>query len=360
MASSDAFDEFDELFADGTELDRLEVQALQSSQAPSKHRITEPYHHTVARPKAGPTRPSNPALTNFGGRKEPAPLNTEPRAGVGGFGWEYGGKRSMEGNVERHIQSIKDRQAYRSHGPSDLGKTQVEEEYPDVVMTTNGGYGFDEGEVLDDHIRTGAKLEQASQARQTKAAVARRDAIAQAEANSKKSTDPDSVQGQDQRFPSSSRVLARSVSAGHHAISKSTKGLGPQLSPIPSQSSSKTPPLPASQGSLARKSALELEDERRRREAAEEELSRVRAQVAEYQRQLRLEREAKEREEEMRAIAGPSTQKVPEDAEVSKEDLLAKFKDMQDELWKAKGEAETIRRGHREVRTPSLKSDISC
>jgi hypothetical protein len=363
MTSSDPFDDDDDLFNDNETLAALEAQA-KAAQAPAKNRIMQKYHHTMAQPKAGPSGPSTTTKNgkgNFGGRNAPAPLNTEPRAGVGGFGWQEGGKRVVEGNIDRHITSIDERQAYWkgeiAKGTQAQGKKRLTEEYPDVIVKPDGAYGFGEG--------GGALLHAASQARASEGAAARRAAIAAATANVHKAPEAkpilQSVNPLSQakaapkadKFPSNDRTLSRSMSAGHHPVARTnSRGFGGQMSAIQSQSSSQGQQvLPSSQGSLARKTALELDEERRRREAAEEELARLKLKVAEQEERILAEREAREREEDRRQLDGQDErgQGASDKPREDDEDMTTKYKQLQEEMWTAKGEAEQVRRKKQEV-----------
>ena len=350
----DPYDIDDDIFANPDALDALEAHALQSTQAPSiftsqrpaKARITQPYHHQIVRPS--PT---------FSGRKEPAPLNTEPRTSNCGFGWEYGGKRSIEGNVERHVAAISERAAYWSHGNG-----RGEEDYPDIVIGEDGTYELGnemdgEVEVVDNHARTGVELARPAlsqnQSIDLKGAAARREAIAAAanavidspprasllRSNSassfivnpqKDSIKPD-LAGQSQLQPRpqlqpAERSLLRSASVGSHQLSHSTLRVDP-LPAIVSQSSQ------SSQGSSARRAAMELAEERQRREAVESQLQSLRNQISVEQRK------EKEKEQE-RSV----------DSAKPDEDLENRLKTLQADLWRARGETETMRRAQKDVR----------
>jgi len=350
--SSDPFDIDDDLFASPDALDSLEAHALQSTQTPApapnpgpsqpRKRTTQPYHHQIARPSQ-----------TFSRRKEPAPLNTEPRAGNSGFGWEFGGKRSIDGNVERHIAAIGERAAYWSHGK----ERREEEEYPDVVVGKNGKYEFgqdmeDEGEeVVDNHARMGMGLGTSqSQVRDPRGAAARREAIAAASASAGQTTtifvrpplsrsnsassspnitrqaaagpsNPPPPPQPPQKF--AQRSLSRSVSAGSHPVSRPPSRINP-LPPIASQSSQ------SSQGSATRRVAIELEEERRKREATEAQLKALQNQL--LVEKNRIQESRKERE----------TESLGDDPENW-------MKELQAELYKAKGEAETMRRAQKDV-----------
>jgi len=361
MSSPDEFDDFgDDLFSDAQTLAALEAQAMKSSQAPKRH--IQPYRHVTAAPKAGPSKPP-PSKTTFGGRKEPGPINTEPRAGVGGFGWEHGGKRSMDGNVERYLAQVNDRQAYWQQGN---GKDQ-EESYPDVVMTKDGGYGIEVGEVVDKHARPSMAMAAAplndqekkeEEKKRTQGAAARRAAIAQASQQSAvagpgptttrnfaKTTSVPIQQPQPQKFSANSRLLARSTSAGHHPVTRplSRGSAAGALTPIPSEPSSQTPPIPASQGSLVRKAALELDEERRKREAIEAELEKVKRELQRQQKE-----HDEQRQKERMDVDVPEMASAKEEGE-NNLDLSEQLERLKSELYRATGEAQQVRRAQAEV-----------
>ncbi|WWC58793.1 uncharacterized protein I303_101337 [Kwoniella dejecticola CBS 10117] len=138
------------------------------------------------------------------------------------------------------------------------------------------------------------------------------------------------------------RSLSRSVSAGaqiFHRNAQSNAIAGPSRLPtIPSESQSQNgsneangsvsegreysaPPL--SQGSAARAAAIELETERRKRQELEAELTALRAQ-------------AQAKPNRFASNAGEY------------EDIRKKVKELQSQVWAAKGEAEIVRRAQRE------------
>lgn len=364
MSSSDEFDDLDNgLFDDAETLVDLEARAVKSSQAPKRH--IQPYKHVTATPKTAASRPTPQPPPKFGGRKEPGPINTEPRAGKGGFGWEYGGKRSMDENVDRYLAQVNERQAYWGQGGSN---NQDEETYPDVVMNEDGGYGIGVGEVVDTHSRPNIALAAPPKTEQQKkeeeekrlqAAAARRAAIAQATDQSAvagpgpttarhfaKTTSVPLHQPQPRTFSANPRLLSRSTSAGHHPVSRPTSR-GPGLSPIPSQSASQTPPLPASQGSLARKAALELDQERKKREAVETELQKLRAELEKQRRENEEHREREAMDIDVEE-AGPAENKRDEGTEDEAE-TTRKIEALQASVWSAQGEAQQVRRLQEEV-----------
>ena len=339
--SSDPFDD-DDLFNDAetlAQLDRLEQQAIQLSQAQPAKRQTKPYHHTVTQPKAGPSKPPT-----FGGRKEPAPLRTEPGVKTGGFGWEHGGKRSIDGNVQRHIAQVEQRQAYwqkdEANGNVDgtsSGYSKDDESYPSIVLNKDGGYGLEEAEVVDKHTLPPTTLLPVGPRAKTPAEI-RREAIQRASREPLPAIPEPSGSQQTTPFTGCNRTFARSISAGNHPISRTTfKSSAPALPTIPSSQRASTPPLPASQGSIARRAALELDDEKRKLEDAQ-------IRIAQLQRQLEEERTRPQRT----GVLQPSQRAAQPDApEVS--ELQAKFKALQADFWKAKGEAENIRRAQKDA-----------
>ncbi|EIW72574.1 hypothetical protein TREMEDRAFT_72810 [Tremella mesenterica DSM 1558] len=358
--SSDPFDDdlFDDL--DTSALEAIEAQAIavQSSQAPKRH--TERYHHTVAVPRnspAAPIRPSNPAKT---GGPTPRPLNTEPRAGNTGFGWEFGGKRSIDGNVERHVQAVKDRQVYWN------GKE--EESYPDITVNAQGQYGLGQGygeeaEVMDSHARP--VMESLTEVRKEKGGIkgsaARRAAITLASQNSQGYRAQSEEISVPPRIPSvapvegrndndtvqplpkfnNNRSFSRSVSMGaqvsNRTLYQNHNSLHPTrtLAPIPSQSSqgsSSQMPGGSQSGALTRRTALELEEERRKREKLEQE--------------IRLLRKTGEKSQ--------LASRVEEPVAESSKDAEKRMKELQAELWRAKGEAESVRRAQRDEHAKHL------
>ena len=365
MVSPDPFDEFDDLFADPSNLDAIDA-ILQSTQAPPKPRVTQPYHHQIARPRNVATQKT------FSRRKEPAPLNTEPRAGPSGFGWEHGGKRSIPGNVERHVNAIHERQKYWALDE----KAQEEESYPELVVNAAGQYGFSgeeegEGEVVDTFARTGELGESQAKVRDTTGAAARREAIMKAaneataakvvprppisRSNSAAVTRPGpsnlqahvqaaqtTFQAQPQaNFPT--RSISRSVSAGAHLSSRPSSRASQILPPISSQNFSS--PIPLSQGSARRKAAIELDEEQRKQEAAEAELleSRPRPEADETMGK------GNEREEKQEVMEGKKDNKEWEEMERQLNEMRKQVKTLQEESWRVEGEKETMRRVRKDV-----------
>ncbi|WWC66198.1 uncharacterized protein I206_100099 [Kwoniella pini CBS 10737] len=142
------------------------------------------------------------------------------------------------------------------------------------------------------------------------------------------------------------RSLSRSVSAGAQIFNRNAHGnaiAGPSRLPtIPSESQSHTgsneangsisegrdtsaPPL--SQGSAARAAAIELEIERRKRQELEAELAALRSQAQ---------------------VESSKSGRINIDANEGDEDYRKKVKELQSQVWAAKGEAEIVRRAQRE------------
>ncbi|WVW82510.1 hypothetical protein I302_104521 [Kwoniella bestiolae CBS 10118] len=397
---SDPFDDDDDLFANPETLGLLkevEDQAIQNSQKPppSKPRFSQPIRHVLAKPKNSPGSSSSSGNSRL--KKEPRPINTEPgiRGGTG-FGWEDGGKRSFD--VERHIGNVKKREAYWG-----TGNQQAEEEDEsipiDVVMDGSGRYelvnnrsntGSGDEAIITDKRRaqpsmlgeslglngSATGIGKPTRKQSEDAIQARRRAMAAA-TSSNTSSEPFSnrqpmsksnststtnivtsrlsnnnhVQLQntnDHKF-NANRSLSRSVSAGAQIFQRSNGHsnavAGPSRLPtIPSEPSSQSrngssengnsrevsaPPM--SQGSAARAAAIELDIERRKRQELEAELAALRAQA--------------------QTQAQPSRSQVPRqevEKQVIDSDDKDKVKELQNQLWAAKGEAEMIRRAQKE------------
>lgn len=300
----------------------------------------------------------------------------------------------MEGNVERHIAQIVKRQAYWSHGgrSNDPGINGGEEEsYPQITMK-NGSYGLEAPDIVDKHARPNisfppAKMEQQKREDEEKkrqAAEARRAALMglptpiESAANgvnaparrpgpvlttnsavagpgpstTRNLTKTNSTPNQQQaeKFPNN-RTMSRSISAGQlHSrpiMTSVSRRPGPLLSPILSSQSSQSAQMPASQGSMARKAALELDEERRKREEVEEELQRIKAELLEKERKFEEERERRELDidRQERATVQAKQERKQEDGE----DWKTKFQALQGDYYRAKGEAESMRRAQKDV-----------
>lgn len=280
----------------------------------------------------------------------------------------------MDGNVERYLAQVNDRQAYWQQGNGNgngYTKHQDEESYPDVVMTKDGEYGIEVGEVVDKHARPSISMAATSRTDQQKkdddekraqGVAARRAAIAQASQQSAiagpgpttrhfaKTTSVPIQHPEPQKFSGNSRLLARSTSAGHHPITRPlSRGLGAgALTPIPSEPSSQSPVISASQGSLARKAALELDDEKRKREATEAELEKVKRELEKHRKETE-ERKQKDDVDTYQSRASPEAEKQGEDGPTLREQIKA----LQSEVWSARGEAQQVRRAQEEVSIPA-------
>ncbi|RSH93008.1 hypothetical protein EHS25_008456 [Saitozyma podzolica] len=376
--SSDSFDD-DDLFDDPAALDAIaavEAQAISASQATKPH-ATQGYHHTVSLPRVGSSKPVPPpafGVTSKGKARDPVPINTEPRVSTGGFGWGDGGKHFFPGNMERIITAGKQQRFREGYDDDDL---------PEIMMDDSGRYGFlggAEEEVVDNHARAvseslAAKAPIArpvgdTSAVATAAAVRRlairaaMDGTARDDAMSimSRSVSADSkgpatsnqprpplaplqqqpLQAGPSRF-GAPRSLSRSVSAGSHIFARpaptsSTSRLEPILSQSQSsqngdRAASQGPP--ASQGAAARRAVFELDEERRKRDDLERQLDELKAQAASHQGKGKG-RALWEGGEEVAEGDGTDA------------DMTKKIKELQTELWRAKGEAESVRRAQRD------------
>ncbi|OCF41535.1 hypothetical protein I317_04643 [Kwoniella heveanensis CBS 569] len=431
--SDPEYDDYDVFFEDPETLNYLadaETKAIQASQAPAPvpgpskasttttTRFTPRYDHVLAKPKNSPAKKhlNNNAGVASGSTsrnkvKEPRPINTEPGVKSSGFGWEEGGKRSMEGNVERHIEAIKKREAYWG------GKADEEESAPpDVVMDGSGRYELgglgtgsgDEAIITDTRRAQPAALSESlglagpthgvRKFTSEDAVAARRRAMAAAAAAGNATAGPsvpnpapsqgplpprqpisrsnsassssrgatpgpqngfnrpnltsgptlhttnnsaNQPQANGQKF-GSTRALSRSQSAGaqifHHRPGNAVAGPS-RLPTIPSQSSPRDPGHnddgvpPASQGSLARSAAIALEAERKKREEAEAELAALKAARLSASRDLSVRHSQEVSRSDSTGGNGDSERRI---------------KELQQQVWAAKGEAETMRRAQRE------------
>lgn len=355
---SDPFD--DETFFSGIDLsalDECEAQAIHDTQSVARrtkfkeHDNALRYHHTVASPRQ--------ELST----KEPRPLNTEPRAGgKSTFGFGEGGKHAHPGNEIRLVENVRKRKEYWGLRRDD----DEERTRPTVTVDPTGRYGIlidDEGDEEDDDrvvdlhapgARAHALANQASFARPvnfgSQAAMARRAAIAEAGAEAPPAKNDDlapsaSTTGRHAcgntrpiSMAGPARVLSRSVSTGSHVLARSKHAPHQQMYPIASQSSSSQPH--ASQATQLRRSAMELEDEKRQREELEVTIKQLNAELA-------------------RSKSAPrhwmDGLNMGEDAGLSEQ----RFKTLQTDLWIARGEAETTRRAQKEVGVPFSGSSLS-
>lgn len=139
------------------------------------------------------------------------------------------------------------------------------------------------------------------------------------------------------------RQLSRSASVGSHA---SSQVFGASNRPSSLQGNTRLPPIPSSgggpgsqgqggqsQGYVSKQQAEELKKERERRIALETELARLRAGAVSA------------------SASSATAQKMT--AGAGGDDWEKKIKELQAQMWAAKGEAETIRRAQKEVRTPT-------
>ncbi|WVQ97632.1 hypothetical protein IAU59_004746 [Kwoniella sp. CBS 9459] len=424
---SDPYGDDDDLFFQDPETLNIiadaENKAIQASQAPAPalskttSRFTPQYNHVLAKPRSSP-KPvakarnngnssgivTNSSSASRGKGKEPRPINTEPGVKTSGFGWEEGGKRSIEGNVERHLEAIKKREAYWGIQPDEDDSAP-----PDVVMDGSGRYELgggtgsgDEAIITDTRRAQPAALSESlglagpglglRNKTSDDAVAARRKAMAAAAAGAAGPSTPTIASSQGPLPPrqplsrsnsassssrgiatipengfgrpqfaagptphiasninnqpqvnghkfSSSRSLSRSQSAGaqvfhHHRPLNAVAGPS-RLPTIPSQ---RTPsdaggddagPPPASQGSLVRSAAIALEAERKKREELEAELAAYKAAQA--------------------SAVRPSSQAVSrQESAQNSGDSEKRIKELQNQVWAAKGEAETMRRAQRE------------
>jgi hypothetical protein len=352
---SDDFDDFGDDFSgvDFAQIDQTVSNLLPpASQQPRKPtiepprptRVTEKYHHTVSKP-AKLLQPRT-SLT-----KDPGPINTEPRAaGAGsGFGWNVdGGKRSYDGNLERHIGDERRRN-------DEWRNRQVvpeEEDFPEVVLRKEGGYGLGPSEA---GINNGVPPP-ASQNTSAAGAAARRQAMISASRSN--STEPANAVAGPSRLPQQQvfkqpqerpiipakdqfapRTLARSTSAGHQPqpprpLSRNGVSHLPVIH-SQSQTSTNSQQPPASQGSLVRKTAIELEEEKRKREIAEEEIKLLKAEVE----RIRLESS-----KAVKVVVNGHSNVTETGIDAGKE-----MERLKKELWAALGEGNNIRRMQKEV-----------
>ncbi|KAK4684020.1 hypothetical protein P7C73_g6185, partial [Tremellales sp. Uapishka_1] len=160
-------DDFDDVSFDlsAADLQLLEIAEKQpyplSTQAPTQgqNAAKQTYHHSVAPPSQG-IRKSTPKLhqqpvASTSRSRYPTPLNTEPGRIGTGFGWEHGGKRSIDGNLARHVEATIKRDEYW-FGPN--ARDRADDEPMEVVVGPTGKYGIveeDGGGVVDNHVKAG-------------------------------------------------------------------------------------------------------------------------------------------------------------------------------------------------------------
>jgi hypothetical protein len=321
---SDPFDD-DGFFAhiDFAALEAVEAQAITATQGVKK-----------------PSRPAPAASLKL--QKDPRPINTEPRAGgKSTFGFGELGKHTHPANETRYVDGVEKRKQYWG-----LKRDDDDEDgdgYPVVTIDSTGQYGLardddDDEQVVDTHAPGGRGVAY------TRAVALQRDTIST-------NTGPDNVAGPSRARPSSpikgmqsnqqsgpngaaqaasSRILSRSASVGKQVFAPRPSRLQPGLGPILSQSNGSQPT--SSQGSQARRSVLLLDDEKRRREELEREVERLQTQLQASKSHSRHWTDG------LQVDMGPGK---PED----------RVRDLQAQLWKASGEAETIRRLQKTVGT---------
>jgi YD repeat-containing protein len=323
--TSDPFDD-DAFFADIdiSALEAVEAQAISATQ--------------VVR---APPQPQ-PRATNL--QKEPRPINTEPRAGgKSTFGFGELGKHTHPANETRYIDGVEKRKQYWGIRRDD-DKEDEENGYPVVTIDATGQYDLardtdDEDQVVDTHAPGGRGVAY------TRTAALQRSSRTETAGNvagpsrlpaipPRNPAEIDAI-----RMPApangdlplgSTRVLARSASVGKQVFAPRGGRLQPGLAPILSQSNPSQSMPSSSQGSQARRSVLQLDDEKRRREDLEREVERLQAQLQASKTQNRHWTDG------IQVDMGNGN---PED----------RVRDLQGQLWKAKGEAENIRRMQKTV-----------
>lgn len=328
--SSDPYDD-DDFFDDPSTLAaiaQVEERAIAASQVP---RRTGGYHHTVARPVAGPR------ATQAAAKKAPAPINTNPRVSNCGFGWEQGGKHST-----RLAQGLP---------INGMARFNTDEDEPmDVIVDDKGQYGFGSAEdepVYDERARPELRQMVEAAARKSEApkrsvalapvqgSQARRDAIAAAlppRAPIQRTTSANAIAGPSTtvaagaagRFPQ--RAFTRAASTGSPFARAASMGPSRPVSvlpPIGSQGSQ-----PSSQGAASRKAFFELEEERRRREALEAEVRALRSA-------------------NRRDSMEPTRPELPDDVENALQEIAL----LKQKLYSAQGEAATAKRNQAAVST---------
>lgn len=147
------------------------------------------------------------------------------------------------------------------------------------------------------------------------------------------------------------RQLSRSASVGSHAGSQVFGG-GVSNRPSPLQGNVRLLPIPSGGGSQGSQNhgnnqAEELKKERERRVALEMELARLRAGAGAAANPIPSASASASASVSTNANTS-NAQKVTAGAEA--DDLEKKIKELQAQMWAAKGEAETIRRAQKEVR----------
>ena len=119
-------------------------------------------------------------------------------------------------------------------------------------------------------------------------------------------------------------------------IHYSSKAMSPQLATIPAESSQATPP--ASQGSLARKAALEADSIQRAKEALEKELATVKRELDEERRRA----EGREKKENDAAMRDDFGERGPLDDDGV--DWKKKYEEERNKVFTSEGAASSVRR----------------
>lgn len=356
---SDAYDDDDAFFDDPETLNLLvqvEERALQASQAQPKASQL-PARNTVAADSYG-NRPKQ-----LGARRTlPQPVNATSNIRAQ---WKppvpaaAGGSRSRHGEEPPPIDIVVD-----STGRYDLAAGSADEA---VVTDNRRSKSLALGARLGlGHGRSGSTSSVGGTARKSEgedgrstASEERRRAITQAlsgaEAGTKtlsRSNSTSSITARLSYAPAPAppppsqpfnpaRQLSRSASVGSHAGSQV---FGAANQPSPLQGNARLPPIPSSGGGSGSQGGQRqrygnvqaeelLKKERERRIALETELARLRAGTA---------------SSNTAAATTANAQKVT--AGDGGDDLEKKVKELQAQIWAAKGEAETIRRAQKEVR----------
>jgi len=226
-------------------------------------------------------------------------LNTNPRVGACGFGWETGGK-----HYTRAEQQAQQRQQQRQQQKEPLflpAPASYDDDPVDVVVDERGQYGYTNPGAASTTTLGASTLAKPLQrtrsiSTEPKAPLpgsqARREAIeaARSGTNTPVQLPVPGARGPLSRSTSSTstggipnapalgvnRTLSRSASTGQQVFARGAPTRAPGLAPISSQG---TPP--SSQGAAARRAVVELDEERRLREKAEAEARELRARLAE-------------------------------------------------------------------------------
>jgi hypothetical protein len=329
---SDPFDD-DGFFSDIdiSALEEVEAQAISATQA-----VQPPnrFQNTTGRPQ-----------------KEPRPINTEPRAGgKSTFGFGELGKHTHPANEQRYVDNVEKRKQYWGIKRDD---DEDEEDYPTVTVDATGKYDLardtdEDAQVVDTHAPGGRGMAydriQRNPVISDQGTQARREAVVAAAGPSRLAAPPardaSSLNQQQGAGPSrlpppgaSTRVLARSASVGKQVFAPRPSRLQPGLPPISSKSNNSQSMPSSSQGSQSRRSVLQLDEEKRKREELEKEVERLQAQL--------------------RSIKPPAEKRHWTnglEVDMGDGDPQKRMKELQAQLWQAKGEVETIRRLQKTVR----------